>query len=126
MKSLALIAICALIAFWVHKKYESDNVYYDVVAPNRSNMTIVERLFLALERENDLEIKYEESVLRRYQTGELSQAEYEEFLNRRAENERKELNDAYVDLANMWDPNKGMFSGMLKLLSNDSSEKPVD
>ena len=123
MKSLAVIAVCALIAFWVHKKYESDNVYFEKVAPDRSNMSIAERGFLALEREHDLQIKKEESVLRKFQTGELSQEEYEEYLKRRAANERAEHNQAVEDLGNMFDPEKGMFSAAFKMASNPEFKK---
>jgi hypothetical protein len=123
MKSLAVIAVCVLIAFWVHKKYEADNAYYEKTAPDRSNMTIAERGFLALEREHDLEIKKAETVLRKYQTGELSQEEYEEYLKRRTANEREEYNQGVEDLGNMFDPEKGMFSGVIKMASNPELKK---
>jgi len=107
----------------VHKKYESDNAYYEKIAPDRSNMTIAERGFLALEREHDLEIKKEESVLRKYQTGELSQEEYEAYLKRRTASEREEHNQAVEDLGNVFDPEKGMFSGAFKMASNPEFKK---
>ena len=123
MKYFSIIAVCAVIAFWVFKKYESDNQYYDNVAPDRSNMSIAERALLALEREHDLELRKEETVLRKYKNGELSQDQYNEYLKKKAEQDRSEQQQVVEDLGNMFDPDKGMFSGVIKMGSKPQFKK---
>ena len=123
MKYFSVIAICAVIAFWVYKKYESDNQYYNNVAPDRSNMNIAERALLALEREHELELRKEETVLRKYQNGELSQDQYEDYLKKKAEQNRSEQQQAIEDIGNMFDPDKGMFSGASKMASKPQFKK---
>ena len=56
MRSLAILAICGLVGFWVYTKFQLDNRYYDSLTKNGEEHTILERAAFALQREYDLEI----------------------------------------------------------------------
>jgi hypothetical protein len=111
------------VAFWVYKKFEQDNLYYETVAPNRGDMNFLERSVLSLERERDLEISREEAVLRKYQSGEIDQGQYEMYLENQRKKEMQELDDAFESMGKMYDPDKGILSGAIKMKSMPEFQK---
>lgn len=99
-------------------------MYYDrIYTEERNDLTIAERGLMALERERDLEIRKEEAVLRDYETGKISLEEYENYLQRKLEEENKEYEDASELIQNLYDPEKGMFSGVYKILMSPKFKK---
>lgn len=124
MKHISVIVICFLVGFVVYIKFESDNMYYDrIYSKDRNNLTIAERGLMAIEREHDLEIRKEEAVLRDYENGKISLEEYENYLQRKLEEENKENEDALEFIGNLYDPEKGMFSGAYKMAMSPKFKK---
>lgn len=115
MKEVVAITIALLLGALLYTNYQSNDKYYDAVAPSRGEMNLLERSALVLEREIDIEQRKEESVLKRFESGEMTLAEYEDYLDRRSKREQKEIEDAFSSMGSMYDPDKGMFSGAFKM-----------
>ena len=123
MRSFVIIGICFVLAFWVYKKFESDNFYYDSLVNDKSEFSVLERGLLSLQREYDLSIRKEEVVLRKYEKGEISQEEYDLYLKLKSKKERAETDQALQDISRVLDPKKGVFSGIIKMTSSPKFQK---
>ena len=115
MRSLAFLAICGLVGYWVYTQYQLDNRYYDSLTKNGEEHTIFERLAFALQREHSLEISKDEVILNKLEKGEITISEYQSYYDEKSQRQQKETNQAIEDLSNMYDPEKGMFSGLIKM-----------
>ena len=115
MRSLAILAICGLVGYWVYTQYQLDNRYYDSLTKNGEEHTIFERLAFALQREHSLEISKDEVILNKLEKGEITISEYQSYYDEKSQRQQKETNQAIEDLSNMYDPEKGMFSGLIKM-----------
>jgi hypothetical protein len=82
-----------------------------------------ERGISTLEREHKLELEKEEAVLRKFARGELSREEYQEYLDQKSQAEQRETEEAFAMLKDMYDPEKGMLSGVMKLANDPSNRK---
>ena len=82
-----------------------------------------ERGISALEREHNLELEKEAAVLRSFEKGEMSREEYQEYLDQKSQAEQRETEEAFAMLKDMYDPEKGMFSGVTKLAKDPSYKK---
>ena len=115
MRSLAILAICGLVGYWVYTQYQLDNRYYDSLTKNGEEHTILERAAFALQREYDLEISKDEAILHKLEKGEITISEYQSYYDEKSQRQQNEENQAIEDLGNLWDPEKGMFSGLIKM-----------
>ena len=115
MRSLAILAICGLVGYWVYTQYQLDNRYYDSLTKNGEEHTIFERLAFALQREHSLEISKDEVILNKLEKGEITISEYQSYYDEKSQRQQNEENQAIEDLGNLWDPEKGMFSGLIKM-----------
>lgn len=115
MRSLIILAICGLIGYWAYTQYELDNRYYDSLTKNGEEHTIFERVSFALQREYDLEISKDEAILHKLKKGEITISEYQSYYDEKSQRQQKETNQAIEDLSNMYDPEKGLFSGLIKM-----------
>ena len=82
-----------------------------------------ERGISALEREHNLELEKEAAVLRSFEKGEMSREEYQEYLDQKSRAEQRETEEALAMLKDMYDPEKGMLSGIAKLANDPSNRK---
>ena len=82
-----------------------------------------ERGISALEREHNLELEKEAAVLKSFEKGEMSREEYQEYLDQKSQAEQRETEEAFAMLKDMYDPEKGMFSGVTKLAKDPSYKK---
>ena len=82
-----------------------------------------ERGISALEREHNLELEKEAAVLKSFEMGEMSREEYQEYLDQKSRAEQRETEEALAMLKDMYDPEKGMLSGIAKLANDPSNRK---
>ena len=120
MRELAVMVVAVAVGVVMYAQYSSDERYYDTVAPSREDVNPLERATLVLQREIDIEQRKEASVLQKFESGEMSLAEYEEYLERKS---AREIEEAYESMGRMFDPEKGMFSGAIKMAQKPEVRK---
>ena len=123
MRYLIILAICGLIGYWSYTQNQLDNRYYDSLSKNGEDHTIFERVSFALQREYDLEISKDEVILNKLKNGEITIGEYQSYYDEKTQREQKETNQSIEDLGNLYDPEKGIFSGMIKMANSVNNLK---
>ena len=123
MRELAVMVVAVAVGAVMYAQYSKDERYYDAVAPSREDMNPLERATLVLQREIDIEQREETSVLQKFESGEMSLTEYEEYLERKSAREQREIEEAYESIGSMFDPEKGMFSGGVKMAQHPEFRK---
>ena len=123
MRYLIILAICGLIGYWSYTQNQLDNRYYDSLSKNGEDHTIFERVSFALQREYDLEISKDEVILNKLENGEITIGEYQSYYDEKTQREQKETNQSIEDLGNLYDPEKGIFSGMIKMANSVNNLK---
>jgi hypothetical protein len=123
MRYLIILAICGLIGYWSYTQNQLDNRYYDSLSKNGEEHTIFERVSFALQREYDLEISKDEVILNKLENGEITIGEYQSYYDEKTQREQKETNQSIEDLGNLYDPEKGIFSGMIKMANSVNNLK---
>jgi hypothetical protein len=123
MRYLIILAICGLIGYWSYTQNQLDNRYYDSLSKNGEDHTIFERVSFALQREYDLEISKDEVILNKLENGEITIGEYQSYYDEKTQREQKETNQSIEDLGNLYDPEKGIFTGMIKMANSVNNLK---
>ena len=123
MRYLIILAICGLIGYWSYTQNQLDNRYYDSLSKNGEDHTIFERVSFALQREYDLEISKDEVILNKLENGEITIGEYQSYYDEKTQREQKETNQSIEDLGNLYDPEKGIFSGIIKMANSVNNLK---
>lgn len=121
--STGMLLVFALGVYWVYEKYNLENNYINARVSDDSGGNILERLSIGVQRQLDLETEKDRIAVDAYSRGEISFEEYQEYVSKKAEDERKEEEKAFAALANMYDPDDGMLRGVGKMKEKSDAKK---
>tara|TARA_B100001059_G_C17685401_1_gene502058 strand:+ start:221 stop:796 length:576 start_codon:yes stop_codon:yes gene_type:complete len=123
IRYIIVIGFFSITTFWIYQKYNFDNSYYDQVISDRDDLNFTQRVMLFFEREYILELEREEEVLNKYNKGEISHEEYNQYLNKKIKETTNQTNNGVEVLKQIYDPDNGIFSGIFKMASSPNIQK---